>query len=404
MGAHAKLSPSSSKMWLACTPSADLQSQYPDSTSDAAEEGTYAHLVASKLLEAALCNDEDTPTILVEQDLLALLPPVETKRFYSKELLEFVTGYVNRCLAAAEALEQEEGAPPLIWFERRLDYSEWVPEGQGTGDFVAVGRHKIVVRDLKYGRGVHVEAEDNSQLKLYALGAYAAASLIFDELKIVEAGIDQPRTDNIVTVTYEVPKLLDWAEGYLRERAALAHEGRGERVAGEHCRWCKARFDCRAYHAMHADVVNQEFDEPETMAAELSDEELEVLLNKGERVVEYLNALRAWAESEAVAGRRQWKTLKLVEGRSVRRIVDFDTLKERLEPLGFSEDQLYERTPLGLTQLEKLVGKKTLADAAGSCIIKPPGKPTLASVDDKRPVWVPQSKPETDFTERTDDE
>lgn len=371
--AHAKLSASGSKKWIACTRSARLEELFPDDDSEFAAEGTFGHGLFEHHMLCYLGRD-------TEHALINDLPGYD--QYWSQELSDSVD------LAVARAIERIEHArsvckDPVILLEQRLDFSAWVPEGFGTGDMVIITDTYIEVLDLKMGKGIEVSAIENSQFRLYMLGAYNTYGHLYDVTHVIGTVL-QPRLNNWSSEELTVPDLLTWAETVVVPAAKLAWAGEGEFVAGEHCSsgFCKARFNCATRAEHNLAVARQDFAllDPEL----LSDAQIADVLDKADNAIKWLNDVKAYALAQASKGHIV-PGYKLVEGRSNRVISNPDELAKRLVAAGVPEAVLYERSLLGLTALEKAVGKKALAEAAGDDLItKPPGKPVLVHHSDKR--------------------
>jgi hypothetical protein len=378
--AHAKLSASGSKRWLTCTPSAQLETQFPDSTSSFAQEGTWAHEYSELLLT----------DYLFKMDIKLFtrrLDTVMAETFASAENYEAVESYVSFVQGRIkQAREQDKSS--LVMLEQRLDFSEWVPEGFGTGDVVIVSGGTLEVIDLKFGKGVKVEAFGNTQLSLYALGAWNEFSMLYD-IERVRITIVQPRLNHISTDEFDLAQLLAWAEDTVKQKAQMAMNGEGEFVAGEHCRFCKARFTCRA---RAKEAIEADFKEPEL----LSDEEIAELLEKTEQIQKWASDLQEYARSKAEQGTK-FSGWKLVEGRAVRKLADPDEVAQRLFAEGFGEGDLYERSLKTITALEKSIGKKRFNELVADLIVKPPGRPSLVPEDDKRPEFNNLAAAQSDF-------
>lgn len=254
---HAKLSASSSHRWLACPKSIALEGKFPaEVSSPYAEEGTRAHEMAQLILKNIINNEiVSIPVWLIENLQVSLKEAPETDDLKElintfgtpeiKEMLSFIMVYVKKCVAVYEN-SKANYADTVAYIEERLDYSNYAPKGFGTGDFVCIGGNRITVIDLKYGRGVKVEATDNSQLKLYALGAYGIVDFLYDITEI-ESIIVQPRIPNGISYfLVDTKTLLNWAENILKPKALLAYRNEGEYQPGDHCKFCKANGSCRA--------------------------------------------------------------------------------------------------------------------------------------------------------------
>ena len=222
---HAMLSASSSARWLACPPSAQLCAALPDTVTDYALEGTCAHELAEYKVQRLLGNPASNPT--------------ENLDFYDTEMEDCTDSYAQYIAEQLSTLQE-----PMVLVEQRLDFSRYVPDGFGTGDCVIVAENVLTVIDFKYGKGVAVSADHNSQMMLYALGALELFDALYDiaEIRMV---IFQPRTQNLSECIMPLSELLHWAETELKPKAALAARGEGEFSAGEHCRFCKVKATCR---------------------------------------------------------------------------------------------------------------------------------------------------------------
>lgn len=356
--AHAFLSASASHRWLVCTPSAQLESQFPDKGSPYAEEGTKAHALAEETLRRFLSGGDSAVQCA------------------DREMQEAVQFYVDTCIEKITAARHVSPDAKIL-VEERLDFSEFVPNGFGTGDMVIVSDGGLEVVDLKYGKGVRVDAEKNSQMMLYAIGALAAYGYLYS-MSTIRMTIVQPRIGNVSTYDTTEKDLLEWGTR-VRELAKKAMAGEGEFKPGEHCRFCKARNTCRAYaEAMKAHIKKDLAPGPELEAFEISD-----ILKHSKDIKNWLDSIEAYAMGKALAGEK-WPGLKLVAGRSTRKIVDESSAAAALLASGYSD--IYKpQTLRTITELEKLCGKKNFGEILGANIQKTKGKPTLVPVSDKRP-------------------
>lgn len=357
--AHAILSASASSRWLHCTPSARLERKFPDASSPYALEGSRAHERAEYFLNRFLKTGDSN--VLIREDV---------------EMNDAVQAYVNICV---EKINEARTASPdaQIKVEQRLDFSRWVPEGFGTGDMVMVSDKYFEVVDLKYGKGVPVSAVNNSQMRLYALGMYEAFDYLYgaDEVRMT---IVQPRLDSVSTETISVEDLLTWGEE-VKKKAKIAFKGDGEFCAGSHCRFCKARNTCRAHAEYELKNVKEDL-----QTAELEDFEISDILLRAKGIKTWLDGLESYALGKALDG-YDWPGMKLVEGRSNRKITDDVIAANNLMNAGFGAEEIYKPQALrSITDLEKLCGKKMFSELMSGVIEKPPGKPTLVSADDKR--------------------
>lgn len=370
--AHALLSASGAKRWMACTPSARLEEQFEDTTSSFAEEGTLAHEISEEMLREAL--DLIKPATLKRK-----ITKFKKHELFAEEMLDYCQQYTDLVMErynAALALDKSA----QISIEERLDFSAWVPDGFGTGDTVIICSEYIEVIDLKYGKGVKVDAVDNPQMRLYGLGAYDAYYLLYG-FKEISMTIVQPRLDHIDTETMAISDLLDWGENDVTPKATLADAGEGEFCAGEHCKFCKARYTCKARADHNLEMAKYEFTEPSLLTVD----QIGDILAKAEELQKWAKDLQGYALDQAENHGVKFPGWKLVEGRSNRKYTDEDAVASSLELEGFTEEQIYNKKIKGVTELTKSLGKKKFSEYVDPFIIKPPGKPALVPESDKRP-------------------
>ena len=368
--AHAVLSASGAEKWLNCPPSARLEESYPDTSSPYAKEGTLAHEIAE--FKARNYFIETLP----KRTFTSKLNKFKKDELYQNEMDEYTESYLEYIKEVA----MKYPSKPYIALEKKIDFSKYVPDGYGTCDCILIHGNDMHIIDFKYGKGVQVSAENNSQLMLYALGALEAYSMLY-QIETVHLSIFQPRLDNISCFEISAANLLSWAVGEVEPKAKLAYDGIGDFKAGEHCRFCKAQAQCRT----KAESIISVFPIKEEPAL-LTDDEIGLILAKAKELVSWSNAVEDYALNAILSGKeiRGWKA---VEGRSVRVFSDADKAFEKIVESGTPEEMLYERKPLSLSQIEKLLGKKEFKSIVSSFVIKPQGKPTLAPSDDKRPVF-----------------
>ena len=298
---------------------------------------------------------------------------------YDKEMQDYIEDYANRVW---ETVNEVKAACPdaLVLFEQQLDFSDYVPDGFGTGDVVIVADDLVNVIDLKYGKGVGVSAVDNPQLRLYGLGAYLEHSMLYD-IRRVKMTIIQPRLENISTEELPAEELLFWADTEVRPKAALAYAGEGDFQVGDHCRFCRARKICRARAAQNLELAKFEFADPPL----LSDEEIGEVLQKADELAHWVKDITEWALAEALKGKK-FDGWKLVEGASRRKYSDQAKAEVALTTAGYALEAIRKPVELiGLTDMTKLLGKKRFEELLAGLVIKPEGKPTLVPVLDKRP-------------------
>ena len=372
MTKHALLSASSADRWLNCTPSARLNEKLADTSSVYAAEGTLAHTIGEIMLRLKVFH-AGNPNVVLLQELVEL----SEDALYYQGMKDEVEEYVNYCLEQFNAAIAKS-SDAKIFLEERLDFSKYVPEGFGTGDCIIITDGELEIIDLKFGKGVEVNAVDNPQLMLYALGALERYGWIYGIEKITMT-IAQVRLNNISSHTISTDMLEAWAEEIVRPKAEMAFKGKGETEPGPWCGFCKVRNTCKA----RAEAYVKHY--PPKAPGLMTPEELARILDVVEDMAKWAREVKEYALEEALKGTK-FPGYKLVEGRSNRVITDEEKLAELLLTQGYTEDKIYKpKTLEGITALEKVVGKKRFGELAESFIIKPTGKPTLVTADDKRP-------------------
>lgn len=368
-GTHALLSPSAAHRWLNCTAAPRLEENIPDRGSVYAEEGTLAHAICAYKLKSLLgmpARDEEA-----EIDLLR-------EKYWTEEMEEYTDAYVTivrEKLAAA----RKSARDAILLVEVRLDFSDYVPEAFGTADAVIVTDGCMEIIDFKYGKGVRVSAEDNPQMKIYALGAVARYGFDYYTER-VRMTIVQPRLDNLSEWEITAADLQKWASQELRPRALEAYRGGAAPHPGAWCQFCKAAPQCRAL-ANKALATQKKFPDP----ALLTPTEISRVLPVLSKVKEWAAAVEEYALRQALNG-THYPGYKVVEGRSLRRISDPEAVGALLASLGYHEEEYIRRSLVGIGGLEKLMGKKHFAETCRDYIVKPKGKPTLVPESDKRPA------------------
>lgn len=372
MAKHALLSASSAERWLNCTPSARLTEKIQDTTSQYAAEGTLAHSIGELQLQLAL-------KLITKRQFNTELKKIKEHELYYEGMLDEVEDYTNYVLEQYNAAVSRS-KDAVIFLEEKLDFSNYVPEGFGTGDCIIIADGEMEIIDLKFGKGVEVSPIENPQLMLYALGAYEKYGFIYGVEKITVT-IAQVRLNNISSWTISAELLVNWAENTLKLKAKLAFNGAGDAVPGKWCTFCKVRQTCRARAKANLEFYNTNNQDPKL----LSIEEIAEILGQVDEIEKWAKELKQYALDEALKGTK-YPGWKLVEGRSNRVIDNPDALVKVLIEEGYDEEKLYKPKALeGITNLEKLVGKKKFNELAADLISKPPGKPTLVPLDDKRP-------------------
>lgn len=359
---HALLSASGAHRWLNCTPSARLESDEPESTSAAAEQGTAAHALAEHKLRRALKQRSKRPVSAWIDDEMETL---------TDDYVSFVQEHIS--------IAQETCGDPQVLIEQRLDFSHIVPGSFGTGDCVIIAEPTLQIIDLKYGQGVLVEAVNNPQLMVYALGALHAFGSLYD-IETVSVTIYQPRRANVDTWEISVAELEQWAETEVKPKAELASAGEGEFCPGSWCQFCRIAPTCRARAEANLQLAKLEFVPP----AELSDAEIADVLTRIPQLKTWASDVEAYALSKAVNQGVVFEGFKLVAGRSVRKYTSEKDVAAAAEAAGYRD--IWDRKLITLTAMEKLMGKPAFNEILGDLVTKPAGKPTLVPASDKRPA------------------
>lgn len=362
MAKHAFLSASASHRWLNCPPSAKLCESLPEQTSTYAQEGTDCHELCAYLVEKALGRDVKDPTASLS--------------YYNAEMQNCAEEYCNFILEQLEEAKIHCKDPQVI-VEQRLDFSRFVENGFGTGDCVIVADDVLHIIDYKHGLGILIEAQNNSQLFCYAIGALEIFDGIYD-INEVKMSIFQPRRGNVDTFSISKHELLTWANEVLAPKAKLAYEGKGELNAGDHCQFCKVKATCRKRTEHNLELAKYDFEMPAT----LDDIEIAAILPKIDQLISWCNDIKDYALQQAQSG-THYQGFKVVEGRSNRKYTDEAVVADSVTKAGFDP---YEKKVLGVTAMTTLLGKKRFEELLGELIYKPPGKPALVPESDKRPV------------------
>ncbi len=371
---HALLSASGAHRWLNCTPSARMEREFKDNSGEAAAEGTAAHELAEHKLRRALKMRSKKPV----------------SKYDSDEMDGYTDGYVEFVLELIEQAKQT-CADPKVLIEQRLDFSKYVPDAFGTGDCLVIADGTLYIIDFKYGQGLLVEAQDNPQMKLYALGALELFDGIYD-IDAVSMTVYQPRRENVSTHMVDKGSLYQWAEDTLKPTAEKAFKGEGEHVPGEHCQFCRAAVKCRARAEDKLKLARLEFARPPL----LTDDEIDEILSKLDDFTSWANGIKAYALEASVSHGKAWSGFKLVEGRSNRKYANEDAVAEAAKVAGYRD--IYRQSLITITEMERLMGKPKFNQILGGLIEKPPGKPTLVPLSDKRPA-MNASNAKTDFME-----
>ena len=374
---HAILSASSSDRWLHCPPSARLCETYEDKGSNYAAEVSDANSLCEYKLRKALGMEATDPT--------------ENLDWYNAEMEDCATGYASFIMELLEEAKQI-CSDPVVLIEQRVNFSRWVEQGFGTSDAILISDGTMHVIDYKHGLGILVSADNNPQMNCYALGALELFDDIYD-IDTVSMTIYQPRRQNVST--YEVSKddLYLWTNEVLKPTADLAFAGDGNFLCGEWYGFCKAKHECRARAEANLLLAQHDFKLPPL----LEDSEIEVILSRVDELVSWANDINEYALQQAISG-KEWTGWKLVEGRSNRRYTNEDAVTKAVKATGFDP---YEKKLLGITAMQKLLGKPRFEELLAAYIEKPQGKPTLVPESDKRPAM---NTAKNDFMEEYDNE
>lgn len=393
---HALLSASSAARWMACTASPRFEAQFPETTSEYAEEGRLAHSLCELKVLKKFTNSINTRTYNSRLNKLKKEP------LYTEEMDRTSDLYIEHLTEKAMGYD----SPPLVNAEVKVDFSEYVPDGFGTCDCIMIGGDMLDITDYKHGKGVPVSAEGNPQMRLYALGALKKYEPFYGGMiKQVRMTIDQPRIQpEPLSETITIDELKAWGET-IKPIAQIAYSGFGEFKPGDHCRFCRGKAQCHA--RADTNTAFEDFKDCLLPTAEnrekaqhgggnvLTNAEIGKLLVRGKDLVQWYKdledyALNALLNGEEIAG---WKA---VAGRSNRTFSDQEAALAAVIAAGYDESLVYERKPKTLMALEDLMGKKDFAEKIGQYVVKPLGKPTLAPMSDKRE---PYSTAAADFSE-----
>lgn len=412
---HALLSASSSKQWLHCPPSVRLQENFPNESSVYAAEGTFAHEVCEYKVRKYLKERVKRP---------------QSEEYDTEEIEQITDVYAEFVISIIEQMK-ENGCEPLAFVEERVDYSHIAPSGFGTADMLIIGKDEqgrgiLHVCDFKTGAGVFVDADHNSQMMLYAIGALAAYGFLYD-IEIVRMSIIQPRLDNISTFECSRQELEDWGES-IKPIAKLAYEGKGEQHPGDWCRFCRAKPVCKAcadealalcredFLDLDAGAFDDTAEESDMTAPYEADTQTAVFKQPGlipiselaeilptlNRISSWIEAVFAFVSSEAINHGVPIPGYKVVEGRSKRVFTDTKAVVDTAVQNGYTD--LYKQSLITLTEFEKMMGKKKFNELLGEYVAKPPGKLALVPESDPREPVDLTATPDQEFTALPDEE
>lgn len=411
---HALLSASSSNQWLHCPPSVRLQENFPNESSIYAAEGTFAHEVCEYKVRKYLKERVKRP---------------QSEEYDTEEIEQITDVYAEFVISIIEQMK-ENGCEPLAFVEERVDYSHIAPSGFGTADMLIIGKDEqgrgiLHVCDFKTGAGVFVDADHNSQMMLYAIGALAAYGFLYD-IEIVRMSIIQPRLDNISTFECSRQELEEWGES-IKPIAKLAYEGKGKQHPGDWCRFCRAKPVCKAcadealalcredFLDLDAGAFDDTAEESDMTAPYEADTQTAVFKQPGlipiselaeilptlNRISSWIEAIFAFVSSEAINHGVPIPGYKVVEGRSKRVFTDTKAVVDTAVQNGYTD--LYKQTLITLTEFEKMMGKKKFNELLGEYVAKPPGKLALVPESDPREP-VDLTTPGQEFSALPDEE
>ena len=366
---HALLSASGSSRWLNCTPSPRLEEKIKsDDSSVYAQEGTLAHEYGETLLKGEV-------GLISKRTVKNRIKKFEANELYSQEMPNQVRKYTDY------VIEQFNSIPEgILDIERKTDLATYIKEGFGTCDSVIIADGEMEIIDLKYGKGVSVSPENNSQLMLYALGAYDYYEFMYD-IHSVKLTISQPRLNVLESWIISVKDLIKWGQNEVIPAADMAFEGKGIQKAGSWCRWCKVKAKCSTIASYSMAVVKEEFSDPHL----LKDSQILDISKRLPVVLDWAKAVDTYMLKEALGGKK-WPGMKLVEGRANRKWTDPDEVLQVLRDLDYDDDKIMDAKVKGIPALLKLLGDD-FDSTIGSYVIKPQGKPALVPDTDKRPEF-----------------
>lgn len=344
---HALLSPSSAHRWAVCTPSARIEAEYPEVSSSFSKEGTKAHDLCEKVLSGAPYDPED----------------------YDREMLDCALAYAYHI--------KDELKLTDCYVETKVEIPD-IKDCFGTVDCFGVINSTLYVIDYKYGKGVQVSAYENHQMALYAYGLLRTGQVSGITGVVME--IFQPRTNTLSRWEIDPVTLQKWVQDHIVAKADDAYRGKGMLVQGDHCTFCKHRARCDAqYSTFYLCKVEEKT---------ITENQRQIVLKYGDQVKDFIDAVKEEALKDALDGKKI-EGYKVVAGRSSRTIPDYE---RAVRHLGGDEAQYYEKKPLGVTALQKLIGTTKMKELESlGIVVKPEGKPTLVPIADKREELITNS-------------
>lgn len=368
---HAILSPSGASRWLVCTPSARLEMQFPDTAGEAAAEGTLAHRLGELLIKRKLGRIHNKPYESELKDILA-------NPLYTTSMMDYCEDYAVFVIEKFHEAQVDTSDAELLT-ETKVDLGTFIEEGFGTVDIQIRTVNRLIIIDLKYGKGVPVSVVENKQEMIYSLGAMHESDFLYG-YEVIEMIIYQPRLDNISPWEISVDQLRAWATEELIPKAKLAFAGEGDYVPGDHCRFCRAKATCKALADYNLEVDAYTNTNPDL----LNPDKISNILKRLPLLVNWAGAVEEYALQAALQG-TVFPGYKVVEGRSSRVYSNQESVGKLLLKEGYNESAIYKKTLLGIGDMEKELGKADFNRYLSDLIIQPAGKPVLVPASDKRP-------------------
>ena len=365
---HSKLfSPSASARLLTCPGSAKASEGIPDQESLFAAEGHDAHALA----EIRLC----------ERLGLQTNEKIEDLTFYNREMEDYISDYVSYVLEKVASIKKDcPDATVLI--EQKVTAVRYDESLFGSTDVAIIADKVLTIIDLKYGRGVLVNAKENTQEMCYGLCAMETFGNLYD-IEDINLCIFQPRLSNVSEWSLTVKELYKWADEILKPGIEKIRAGSEEFHPSRHCVFCKAKPLCKALRDQNLELAKHEF----RPAFLMDDSEIEEVLDKADDFVNWINSVKEFALEDAMKGKK-YDHYKLVEGRSNRKYIDETKVINVVKEAGYNP---YEEKLLSVTGMQSRLGKARFEELLGNLVVKPRGKLTLVSRDDKRPEVNPAS-------------
>ena len=359
---HSKLfSPSASARLLTCPGSAKASEGIPDQESLFAAEGHDAHALA----EIRLC----------ERLGLQTNEKIEDLTFYNREMEDYISDYVSYVLEKVASIKKD-CPDAIVLIEQKVAAVRYDESLFGSTDVAIIADKVLTIIDLKYGRGVLVNAKENTQEMCYGLCAMETFGNLYD-IEDINLCIFQPRLSNVSEWSLTVKELYKWADEILKPGIEKIRAGSEEFHPSRHCVFCKAKPLCKALRDQNLELAKHEF----RPAFLMDDSEIEEVLDKADDFVNWINSVKEFALEDAMKGKK-YDHYKLVEGRSNRKYVDETKVINVVKEAGYNP---YEEKLLSVTGMQSRLGKARFEELLGHLVVKPRGKLTLVPREDKRP-------------------